>query len=218
MQKVLITAGPTREYLDPVRYLSNDSSGHMGFELAKAAIKRGMDVTLIAGPVALDTPKGAKRVDITSAEEMFREVKRRYKKADVVIMAAAVSDWRPARYSPHKLKKTHALKRLSSYALAPTPDILAWLGKNRRRGQIIVGFALETGALLKNASAKMRNKNCDMIVANLSSAIGGQKSSVTILTKRKKPKKIATANKSTVAEKIICEICLCTSHPWSSRL
>lgn len=179
-RRFLITAGPTREYIDPVRYLSNDSSGLMGFALAKTAAWMGHRVTLITGPVALSTPKGVKRIDIVSAREMRREVMRLAPRADIIIMAAAVADWRPARFSKWKIKRplvsSPALSGIEGsprpLVLKENPDILAELGRKKRLGQILVGFALETGNLGKRAREKLSRKRCDWIIANKTSAIG----------------------------------------------
>jgi phosphopantothenoylcysteine decarboxylase / phosphopantothenate---cysteine ligase len=177
--RVLITAGPTREYLDPVRYLSNDSSGQMGFALARAATELGFAVTLIAGPVALPTPAGVRRIDVISAQEMQRATLRCAPKADIVIMAAAVADWRPERRHAQKLKKGD---RRPAIALVENPDILAALCRRKRRGQTIVGFALETDRLEARARAKLARKRCDWIVANAASAIGAAKSRAILLS------------------------------------
>ncbi len=183
MTTVLITAGPTREYLDPVRYLSNDSSGRMGFALAAAAAELGCTTTLIAGPVALETPKGVERIDVVSAREMFETVKRRAPQQDLIIMAAAVADYRPARFSKQKLKRTIGPSDHRTIGLKPNPDILAWLGKHRRTDQTLVGFALETKDLEKNARKKLKHKRCDWIVANRENSIGSAESTALLIPK-----------------------------------
>ena len=200
---ILITAGPTREYIDPVRFISNDSSGRMGFELAKAAEKAGLSVTLIAGPVDQKKPKGVKRIDVVSADEMFREVKKHHKTANIIIMSAAVADFRPARYSSRKIKKAISPSHHLTISLKKTPDILAWLGRNKMRGQIIMGFALETNSLVRNARSKLRKKNCDLIVANHARAIGNKKSSIVIIDKFGGLKKLPRQDKSSAASIII---------------
>ncbi|MFA4874162.1 MAG: phosphopantothenoylcysteine decarboxylase [bacterium] len=188
--KVLVTAGPTREYLDPVRYISNDSSGQMGFAIAKAAGELGCDVTLVAGPVSLDTPARVRRIDVVTAREMRREVMRRAAKADIIIMAAAVADWRPRRVSKQKIKRSkghpHPIplpsrERGLTIALVENPDILAELGKTKKPGQTLVGFALETGNLERNARVKLKHKRCDWIVANSAAAIGARQSRAMLL-------------------------------------
>lgn len=179
--KILVTAGPTREYLDPVRYLSNDSSGQMGFALAQVAAEFGAAVTLVAGPVALPTPKGVRRIDVVSAREMHRAVLKQAAKADCVIMAAAVADWRPAKISKGKLKKTIGPTDHRTIGLISNPDILSDLGRRKKDGQMIVGFALETADLERNARAKLKRKRCDWIVANAASAIGARSSRAILL-------------------------------------
>ncbi len=179
--KILVTAGPTREYLDPVRYLSNDSSGQMGFALAQVAAEFGAAVTLIAGPVALPTPKKVKRIDVVSAAEMHRAVLRQAPRSDVIIMAAAVSDWRPAKVSKGKLKKTIGPSDHRTIGLISNPDILADLGRRKRPGQLLAGFALETHDLERNARSKRKRKNCDWIVANAATAIGARVSRALLL-------------------------------------
>ncbi|TAN38124.1 MAG: bifunctional phosphopantothenoylcysteine decarboxylase/phosphopantothenate--cysteine ligase CoaBC [Verrucomicrobia bacterium] len=161
--KLLITAGPTREPLDPVRFLSNRSSGKMGYALAEEAAARGHEVTLISGPVALQPPKNAQVVRVVTAADMLAAVKLHLKKCDVLIMAAAVADWRPARVGKRKMKKGGA-QRLT-LELQPTPDILKSIGKLKGR-RIFVGFAAETHNLRAEAKRKLREKNLDLIVAN----------------------------------------------------
>lgn len=164
----LITAGPTREWLDPVRFLSNPSSGKMGYALAQAARETGATVTLVSGPVTLTAPRGVELVRIETAAEMTREVFRRAKRADVVILSAAVADWAPVNRARQKLKKTEGGKRKAKLVLTlkPTIDIAAALGKSLRPGQVLVGFAAETQRVEANAKEKLRRKNFDLIVAN----------------------------------------------------
>lgn len=178
--RVLITAGPTREYLDPVRYISNESSGRMGCALAKAALELGCEVTLVAGPVALEKPKGAKAIAVTTAREMLAAALAEARRADIIIMAAAVSDWRPTRFSKRKLKRTDGPSDRRTIDLIPNPDILAELCSRRKPGQVIVGFALESNALEKNARTKLARKGCDYIVANGVRAIGASTSSAVL--------------------------------------
>lgn len=159
----LITAGPTREPLDPVRFLSNRSSGRMGFALAGAARDVGMRVTLVTGPVHLPPPRGVRVIAVETAREMERAVIRRARGAGLIIMAAAVADYEPAAPSRQKIKKSAATLTLR---LRKTPDILAGLGRRKKRGQILVGFAAETNDLIRNARAKLRAKNLDFIAAN----------------------------------------------------
>jgi phosphopantothenoylcysteine decarboxylase/phosphopantothenate--cysteine ligase len=176
---ILITAGGTREYIDPVRYISNASSGRMGYALARAAIKAGHTVTLITVPASLKRPRGATILDVVSSDDMFRAVKGEFAGCDCLIMAAAVSDYKPAGQSSTKLKKEQAVLSLD---LKPTQDILKWAGRNKKKGQILVGFALEDENLLQNAEKKLKSKNLDMIVANEPAAIGADKSTVYVKT------------------------------------
>ena len=179
--KVVITAGPTREHLDPVRFLSNPSTGKMGFALAAGAAKRGHEVVLVAGPVALKTPKGVKRIDVVSAREMLAAVKsavgdskRTTARETVLIATAAVADWRPAKCAKMKLKKTQMSGVLK---LVRNPDILKTIARQVRgqrsrltvdgkRPVSLIGFAAETNDVLKEAARKCREKGLDFIVAN----------------------------------------------------
>lgn len=201
-RRVLITAGPTREYIDPVRYISNDSSGRMGFALARAARARGFGVTLIAGPVALETPEGVARIGVTSAGEMRTAVMKCRSRADIIIMAAAVADFAPAKISMQKIKKTHNMKSMS-LKLSRTPDILAELGHKKRPGQTIVGFALETESIEKNARKKLIEKNCDWIVANSHRSIGGKMSRAILIHRSKGTIRLPMQDKRDLAKIII---------------
>ena len=160
---VLITAGPTQEPLDPVRYLTNHSSGKMGYALAKAACLRGANVTLISGPVSLVPPLGAHRISVSSANEMFCAVRDNYQDAHMIFMAAAIADYTPAQYAENKMKKKDGDL---SIPLCRTQDILKWLGEHRRPDQLLCGFSMETENLLENSRAKLLRKNADMICAN----------------------------------------------------
>lgn len=162
-ETVLITAGPTQEPIDPVRFFSNRSSGRMGFALAEEAVARGALVTLISGPVTLPTPPGCECVRVTTAAEMHEAVISRLRESTIAVMAAAVADYRPSFSETHKIKKRSAGWKL---ALEPTTDILAELAK-RKSELLVVGFAAETEDLHQNAERKLRSKNCDLLVANL---------------------------------------------------
>ncbi len=181
---VLVTAGPTVEAIDPVRYISNHSTGKMGYALAKAASLRGAETTLVSGPTALLKPRFAACVDIVSAEDMFREVTERAPKQDVVIKAAAVADYRPAQVSREKMKKKDGEL---SIPLVRTRDILAYLGRNKKEGQFLCGFSMETEHMLEYSREKLEKKNLDMIVANnlrqQGAGFGTDTNVVTILTK-----------------------------------
>ncbi|MBI4028095.1 MAG: bifunctional phosphopantothenoylcysteine decarboxylase/phosphopantothenate--cysteine ligase CoaBC [Verrucomicrobia bacterium] len=161
--RLLITAGPTREPIDPVRFISNRSSGKMGYALADAALRAGHRVTLVSGPVSLRPPRGARLQRVETAREMRAATLKAAGHADVIIMAAAVADYQPARIARHKIKKRNASMTLP---LKRTPDILSELGSRKRPWQILVGFAAETACLLKRAREKLKAKNLDMIVAN----------------------------------------------------
>lgn len=161
--RVLVTAGPTREALDPVRYLSNRSSGKMGYAIAKAAARRGAQVTLVTGPTALEKPRFMEVVDIVSAEDMFQEVTSRAADQDIIIKAAAVADYTPAQVADDKLKKKDGDM---SIPLVRTKDILAYLGEHRQPSQFLCGFSMETRDMLENSRKKLLKKNLDMIAAN----------------------------------------------------
>ena len=160
---VLVTAGPTQEALDPVRYLTNHSTGKMGFALARMAMLRGAEVTLVSGPTAIAPPPFVEVVDVRSAQEMFQAVSARQDWADFVFKAAAVADYTPAQYAGDKLKKKDADL---SIPLRRTQDILKHLGEHRRPGQVLCGFSMETQNMLENSRAKLEKKNVDMICAN----------------------------------------------------
>ena len=162
-RRVLVTAGPTREALDPVRYLTNRSSGRMGYAIAKAAARRGAEVTLVSGPTALPRPGYMEIVDVESAQEMFDAVTSRAGKMDIIIKSAAVADYRPATVADNKIKKQDGEL---SIPLERTRDILGTLGQNKREGQFLCGFSMETENLLENSRAKLQRKNLDMVAAN----------------------------------------------------
>ena len=161
-KKILITAGPTREALDPIRFISNHSTGTMGYELAAAAHELGGTVTLISGPTSLTTPYGVSRINVTSAAEMTEKVFQ-HQDADVIVMAAAVGDYTPVTVSDQKIKKKEGHLTIE---LKRTTDILAELGKKKRADQMLVGFALETENLVENATRKLTSKNADWIILN----------------------------------------------------
>ena len=161
--KVLVTAGPTREALDPVRYLTNHSSGKMGYAIAKAASRRGAEVTLVSGQTDLTKPAYVNVVDITSAQDMYDAVMAEAGSSDIIIKAAAVADYRPATVADNKIKKTDGDM---SIALERTTDILKTLGENKKPGQFLCGFSMETENMIENSRAKLAGKNLDMIAAN----------------------------------------------------
>ena len=164
---VLVTAGPTHEAIDPVRYIANASSGKMGYAIAAEAARRGAEVTLVSGPTALDAPVGVRRVDVTNAAQMHDAAVEAFQESDVAICAAAVADYTPAHPADHKLKKAH--EHLDVIELVETADILARLGSTKGEGgrrRVVVGFAAETHDLVANAQAKLARKGCDLVVAN----------------------------------------------------
>ena len=195
----LITAGGTREYIDPVRFISNASSGKMGYALAHAADKAGHKVTLISAS-DLQPPIGVEFVGVDSAEEMFAAVKKHFAECDCLIMAAAVSDYTPVRVAKTKIKKGN---KLLTIKLRPTTDILKWAGKHQKKNQIVVGFALEDRNVRARAEKKLKEKNLDMIIANTPAAIGAEKLTVQIKMPDSKWLKLARATKTTLAKKII---------------
>jgi phosphopantothenoylcysteine decarboxylase/phosphopantothenate--cysteine ligase len=177
---VLVTAGPTYEPIDPVRYIANRSSGRQGFAVAAAAAAAGAKVTLVSGPVNLATPKGVKRIDVESAQEMAKAVKAALP-ADVAVLVAAVADWRTKEYLPYKLKKRADAP--PALLLTENPDILVSIAAERKRPKLVVGFAAETDDLLPNARKKRKNKGADWIVANDVSGdvMGGGENEVTLI-------------------------------------
>lgn len=163
--RLLITAGPTQEALDPVRYLTNHSSGKMGYAIARAAASRGASVTLVSGPCSLPKPRYVETVDVVSARDMFDAVTSRADQADIIIKAAAVADFRPRTIAGDKLKKA-ASDENPSLPLEKTDDILGWLGNHKKPGQILCGFSMETRDLIENSRKKLTRKNLDLIAAN----------------------------------------------------
>ena len=205
-ETVLVSAGPTCEDLDPVRFITNRSSGKMGYAVAEAAAKRGAKVVLISGPVILETPAGVERVDVRTAQEMHRAVGDRFSEASIAIFAAAVSDYRPAELRAEKIKKGHAPLAIS---LEPTTDILAEVAK--RKGQkIVVGFAAETDHLAENARKKLVSKNADLIVANDVTAEGAgfdyDTNVVTLFSRDGRDLALPKMPKSEVAERVLDEV------------
>jgi len=183
-KKVLVTAGPTYEAIDPVRYIGNHSSGLMGFAIANEFAERGGDVTLISWPSTLDASEGILFVGVTSAEEMHEECMENFEEADIIVMTAAVADYTPESIADEKIKKSGEEMVLK---LKPTKDILAEMGKNKKPGQFLVGFALETEDIVANAEKKLKNKKLDLIVLNSpkdeGAAFGVETNKVTLITK-----------------------------------
>jgi phosphopantothenoylcysteine decarboxylase/phosphopantothenate--cysteine ligase len=200
--RFVVTAGPTREAIDPVRFISNRSSGKMGYAIAEAALAKKHSVTLISGPATVTPPRGAENVSITTSDELREAVRRAIRKCDVLVMCAAVSDYKPASPSARKMKKR---KGAFALKLIPTPDILASLPK--RRNYLVVGFAAETHDLLKNARKKLHEKNCDAIVANdVSGSETGMESDeneVVIFFRNGESEKISRAPKKNIARELV---------------
>ena len=198
--KFLITAGGTREYIDPVRFISNASTGRMGYELARSAILAGHDVTLVTATTNLNTPKGAGVVKVESARDMFEAVKDKFGGCDCLIMTAAVSDYTPVKPARLKMKKSPGVITLK---LKPTQDILKWAGTHKKQNQMVVGFALEDRDIKAGAERKLRDKNLDMIVANTPAAIGSQRCTVWIKKAGQKWRRFAEAPKRRVASRLV---------------
>jgi phosphopantothenoylcysteine decarboxylase / phosphopantothenate---cysteine ligase len=207
-KRILVTAGPTYEAIDPVRFVGNRSSGKMGFAIANAAALRGAEVTLIAGPTHLETPRNVTRIDVESAQEMLTAVLAHTKKTDAVIMAAAVADYRPANPAKHKIKKNSNSKTME-LRLEATTDILAALGK-KKRSMTLVGFALETKDELACAKEKLRKKNLDLIVLNSfgkqNRVFGSNLNTVAMIDKRGKVEQLPIMPKFDIANKILNKI------------
>ncbi len=202
-RKVLVTAGPTQEKLDPVRYISNHSTGKMGYAVAAAAVRRGADVTLVSGKVELTPPMGVQVVPVVSAADMAQAVKAAASEQDIIIKAAAVADYRPRVTADEKLKKKD---EELSVELERTEDILAWLGAHRRAGQILCGFSMETEHLLENSRVKLEKKKIDMIVANNlkqeGAGFGTDTNVVTLITKEK-TEEFPMLSKEEVADRLL---------------
>ncbi len=201
--RVLISAGPTWEMIDPVRFLSNRSSGALGYALARVAQQRGAIVTLVSGPTALRPPARVRTIAVRSALDMHRACVREAKRADLIIMAAAVADYRPVRMRRHKLKKDTIAAPQWSLELVRNPDILADLCRRRRGTQRIVGFALESKDLLRQARAKLQRKGCDLIVANAVPAIGAARHRATLIDRSGRMQRFPALPKAQLARQLL---------------
>ena len=199
--KVLVTAGPTQEAVDPVRYITNHSTGRMGYAIARVCMQRGAEVTLVTGPSALKKPEFVKVVPVTTAKEMFDEVTGRAAEQDIIIKAAAVADYRPKYISDEKVKKKGDNLSLE---LERTDDILAYLGMHKKEEQFLCGFSMETEHMLENSRGKLQKKNLDMIVANSlkveGAGFGGDTNIVTIITKDRDEQLGKMSKEDTAAE------------------
>ena len=202
-KKVLVTAGPTQENIDPVRYITNHSSGKMGYAVAKAAMLRGADVTLVSGQTALTPPMFVKYVQITTAEEMYQEVISRSDEQDIIIKAAAVADYRPKTVYENKVKKKEGQMAIE---LERTRDILAYLGEHKKENQFLCGFSMETENMIGNSRAKLQKKNLDMVAANNVKVEGaGFQGDTNVMTLITQDQEIALPlmSKEEVADKIL---------------
>lgn len=200
---VLITAGPTMEAIDPVRFISNHSTGKMGYALARVCRRRGAEVTLVSGKTNLEAPYGVTLVPVTSAQDMFEAVSLRAKEQDLIIKAAAVADYRPVTVAENKIKKSPGDM---SIALERTTDILAWLGEHRREGQVLCGFAMETEHMVEHAKEKLTGKHVNMIAANNVKVAGagfGTDTNVVTLITEDGVEELAKMSKEEVASRIV---------------
>lgn len=205
-KKVVVTAGPTMEAIDPVRFISNHSTGKMGYAIAKCAMERGADVTLISGQTAIEKPGFVKVIDVVSAKDMFEAVKKEAEDADFIIKSAAVADYTPVTVADEKIKKSDDDMSIS---LARTTDILKYLGEHKKPGQKLCGFAMETKDMLENATKKLTAKNADMIVANNLKVAGagfGTDTNVVTLIKKDGVKELPILSKDEVAKAILDEL------------
>jgi len=200
--RILVSAGPTREWLDPVRYLSNASSGKMGFAIAAEAARRGCAVTLVAGPVALETPAGVRRIDVESAREMLVVLRREFRGADALFMAAAVADWRPARRLAGKWRAKDGGAQGATIELVRNPDVVATLAR-RKGARRVVAFALETGSGLRRALGKLVRKNADFVVLNDASVLNSERATVTILGQDGSVQRVERRTKRAVAAQLV---------------
>lgn len=205
-KKVLVTAGPTMEAMDPVRFISNHSTGKMGYAIARCAMERGAEVTLITGQTAIEKPPFVKVIPVVSAADMFEAVKEHYADMDYIVKAAAVADYTPEHVAPDKMKKSDADMSVS---LVRTVDILKYIGEHRKPGQVICGFAMETKDLLENATKKLTSKNVDMIAANNLKVAGagfGTDTNVITLIRKDETKELPILSKEEAAKVILDEM------------
>jgi len=209
--RILITAGPTREYIDPVRFISNSSTGYFGYQIASEALRRGHKVTLISGPTCLIPPKGARFIPVVSALDMKKAVEANLQGSDCLIMSAAVADYRPATVSSQKIKKDR--NRLS-LRLVKNPDILAAVAKNKGN-RVVIGFAVETSGLEKNARGKLNGKKLDYILAASvntgKSPFGDRKIPVLIIEKSGKAERVSDSKKN--LSKIVLDKVISVKYP-----
>lgn len=206
--KFLITAGPTREPIDPVRYISNRSSGKMGYAIAQAALDAGHEVILVSGPVALAAPPRAQIIRVTTADEMYDAVHAHLAGVDIAVLCAAVADFKPARYAERKIKKNEGVPAIE---LVPTRDILASLGAMRPKKFLLAGFAAETNDLEKNARKKLEKKQCDVVIGNNVSAPGlgfeSDENELTLFLPDQSSRVLPRASKISLAQTLIKILC-----------
>ena len=202
--RIVISAGPTREAIDPVRFITNRSTGKMGYAIARAAVQMKLETVLVSGPVNLAPPEGVEFVPVESAAEMAEAMKKAAADADIIVMAAAVADYRPKQYSTSKVKKSDGDMCIE---LERTEDILLSLGKNKKPGQILVGFAAETDDLLQNAQGKLERKNLDYIAANIvgvpGRGFGADNNAITLLGRNGSRTEFALQSKEALAESLL---------------
>ena len=210
--KVLVTAGPTQEPVDPVRFITNHSTGRMGYAIAKVCMRRGAEVTLVSGPTAAQKPEFVNYIPVTTAREMFEEVTSRAREQDIIIKAAAVADYRPKDVSSEKVKKKDGELFLE---MERTDDILAYLGSHRRPGQFLCGFSMETENVLENSREKLKKKNLDMIAANSlkvqGAGFGGDTNVITIITEDEEVS-LELMSKEEAASKLLDQIMSCRKN------
>ena len=205
-KRVLVTAGPTRESIDPVRFITNHSTGKMGYAVARQAMLRGAEVTLVSGPVSIDPPPFVRVVNVSSAKDMFEAVKVNFADADIIIKTAAVADYTPESTADEKIKKSDGSL---SIQMKRTADILKWLGENKRDGQVLCGFSMETDNMLENSRAKLQKKNADLIAANSLRDEGsgfGTDTNHLVLIKRDGVTDLPLLSKSDAADKLLDEL------------
>lgn len=205
-KRVLVTAGPTRESIDPVRFITNHSTGKMGYAVARQAMLRGAEVTLVSGPVSIDPPPFVRVVNVSSAKDMFEAVKVNFADADIIIKTAAVADYTPESTADEKIKKSDGSL---SIQMKRTADILKWLGENKRDGQVLCGFSMETENMLENSRAKLQKKNADLIAANSLRDEGsgfGTDTNHLVLIKRDGVTDLPLLSKSDAADKLLDEL------------
>ena len=205
-KRVLVTAGPTRESIDPVRFITNHSTGKMGYAVARQAMLRGAEVTLVSGPVSIDPPPFVRVVNVSSAKDMFEAVKVNFADADIIIKTAAVADYTPESAADEKIKKSDGSLTIQ---MKRTADILKWLGENKRDGQVLCGFSMETENMLENSRAKLQKKNADLIAANSLRDEGsgfGTDTNHLVLIKRDGVTDLPLLSKSDAADRLLDEL------------